>query len=87
LPAFPFALTLLEQAEGGGMPAIRQDIKDSCETTGHSLADLSRETDILYPRLSGAVNGYWHLKNQEEERIRRLLLEWKVTNQNPNVKQ
>jgi len=58
------------------MPAIRVDIKTRCRSTGHTLADLSRATGILYPNLTGALNGYWHLPYYHELCVSRVLKTW-----------
>lgn len=63
------------------MPQIRDDIKRRVKATGHTLADLSRETNVLYARLSGAVNGYFFLKSVEEIRIEKLLSRWEQAEQ------
>jgi len=61
------------------MAAIRDDIKQGCADTGHSLADLARQADIHYPRLSGFVNGYWRFQPEEECRIRKIIESWRTT--------
>jgi lambda repressor-like predicted transcriptional regulator len=58
------------------MGQIRADIKQACAECGHSMADLSRATDISYPRMSGWVNGYWSITPQEERKIKDTLAEW-----------
>jgi len=63
------------------MPEIRDDIKQACSETGHSIADLAREAGLLYPRLSGAVNGYWMMKPVEDERIRKIISQWREIKQ------
>jgi hypothetical protein len=60
------------------MPAIRDDVQKGCSETAHIIADLAREAVLLYPRLSGAVNGNWVLKQAEEETIRRIISSWQV---------
>lgn len=55
------------------MAATREDIKDNLRSAGRSIADLSRDTDIPYPRLSGALNGYWSLPWKQEDAVRAAL--------------
>lgn len=58
------------------MPEIRTDIKQSLKEIGRTLADLCRSSGIHYKRLSGAVNGYWNLKYDEEIKIKSIIAEW-----------
>jgi hypothetical protein len=58
------------------MPQVRKDIKQACGECRRSMADLSRETDISYLRMSGWINGYWNIKPQEEKRVKEKLVEW-----------
>ena len=58
------------------MPAIRNDIKRKLKDCGRSIVDLSRECEIEYRRLTGNLNGYWHIREEEEQRIRLTLAKW-----------
>lgn len=59
------------------MAVVRDDIKQGCADTGHSIADLSRAANIPYQRLSGALNGYWSLGFKEETLVRQILIQWR----------
>ena len=41
-------------------------IKSKLDRVGKSVADVSRETGLPYQRLSGYVNGYWALSDEQQ---------------------
>ena len=58
------------------MPNIRYDQKKNLKSCSKTAADLSRTTGIEYRRLSGALNGYWYLRPEEDLLIRKTIEEW-----------
>lgn len=59
------------------MPMKRDDITKQCEDVGKTGADLSREVDMDYRRLSGILLGYWHARPEEERKIQSVLRQWR----------
>lgn len=55
------------------MPEPRYELKKTLDNNGKTLADLCRATNIPYPRLSGAVNGYWKLNKADEKEIQKYI--------------
>lgn len=58
------------------MPEVRTDIKQSLKDVGKTIADLCRESDINYKRLSGLINGYWCFRSNESHCIELILEDW-----------
>lgn len=53
-----------------------QTYRKRLNKTKHSLADMTRETGISYPRIVGMFNGYWDPNSDELSKIEAALKEW-----------
>jgi hypothetical protein len=54
----------------------RPKIKTDLNNMGKTIADLSRASGIPYKRLSGFFCSYWYLNQDDERKLRNVLLLW-----------
>ena len=60
------------------MPEDQKYVREHCQRYKKSYADLSRESKIPYPRLSGWINGYWGLRFDQEQKVRSVFRKWEA---------
>ena len=59
------------------MPQVRNEDLSQLIQMKKYVADLCRETNIEYKRLSGILHGYWNARPEEDRAIRKAFSNWK----------
>jgi hypothetical protein len=59
------------------MNDYRIEMRHDLDLVRKSIAELGRASGIAYKRLSGFFCQYWYLSQEEERRVRGILLLWK----------
>ena len=65
------------------MPEIQLALRNKIKHAGKTIADVARESQITYSRLSGFFNGYHDLGYEQKKKIEKIISNWSkgITNE------